>query len=321
VTARATGRHRAETTVSTPLTTMTAAIATKVPTASAARSGFVIAVSSGLVAGVGLPAQAADATSEGATTTASLKLPAIAPAADQVVVDQAVSAPATAKLRFERSAMSASLGKSAPDADSTAKAAETIASVSRSLTRAAFGQVAAQRQAAQQQAAQQQAAQQQAAKHRAEQKARAKLVKRTTHRVSRDAHRTNPPHKPKPVPVPAHSSRGGAAVAIAARYIGVPYRYGGSSPSGFDCSGLVLYVYKQLGVHLPRTSMAQYGATRQVSRSSARAGDLVFFWNGGRVTHVGIYAGGGMMIAAPHTGSRVQKQKIYSARVTYGRVG
>jgi cell wall-associated NlpC family hydrolase len=304
VTARATGRHRAETTVSTPLTTMTAAIATKVPSASAARSGFVIAVSSGLVAGVGLPAQAADATSEGATT-ASLKLPALAPAADQVVVDQAVSAPATAKLRFERSAMSASLRKGAPDADSTAKAAETIASVSRSMTRAAFGQVAAQ---------------QRAAKHRAEQKARAKVVKRTTPRVSRDVHRSNPPRKPKTVPVPAHSSRGGAAVAIAARYIGVPYRYGGSSPSGFDCSGFVLYVYKQLGVHLPRTSMAQYGATRQVSRSSARAGDLVFFWNGGRVTHVGIYAGGGTMIASPHTGSRVQKQKIYSARVTYGRV-
>ena len=92
MTVRATGRHRAEASVSTPLTTMTAAIATKVPSASAARSGFVIAVSSGLVAGVGLPAQAADATSDGATTTA-LKPPALAPAADQVVVDQAVHRP------------------------------------------------------------------------------------------------------------------------------------------------------------------------------------------------------------------------------------
>src|SRR5918912_1812209 len=105
---------------------MTAAIATKVPTASAARNRFVIAGSSGLVAGVGLPAQAADATSDGATTSA-LKLPALAPAAGQVVVDQAVSAPATATVHFERSAMSASLRGSAPEADSTAKAAETIA--------------------------------------------------------------------------------------------------------------------------------------------------------------------------------------------------
>jgi cell wall-associated NlpC family hydrolase len=299
VTVRATARHRAETAVSTPLTTMTAAIATKVPTASAARSGFVIAVSSGLVAGVGLPAQAADATGEGATT-ASLKLPALAPAADQVVVDQAVSAPATARLRFERSAMSASLRHGAPDADSTAKAAESIARVSRSLARAAYGQ-------------------QVAAQHRAERKAQAQQARRATHRASRDGQRTSP--TPRAVPIPSHSSRGAAAVAIASRYIGVPYRYGGSSPSGFDCSGLVMYVYKQLGVQLPRTSMAQFNATRRVSRSSAQLGDLVFFWNGGSVTHVGIYAGGGMMIASPHTGARVQKQTIYSANVTYGRVG
>ena len=115
MTVRATGRHRAGAPVSTPLTTMTAAIATKVPSASAARSGFVIAVSSGLVAGVGLPAQAADATSDGATTTA-LKLPALAPAADQVAVDQAVSAPATATVHFERSTMSVSSRGGAPDA-------------------------------------------------------------------------------------------------------------------------------------------------------------------------------------------------------------
>jgi cell wall-associated NlpC family hydrolase len=290
---------------------MTAAIATKVPTASAARSGFVIAVSSGLVAGVGLPAQAADATSGGAST-ASLKLPATAPAADQVAVDQAVSAPATAKLRFEHSTMTASLRDGAPDADSTAKAAETVASVSRSLTRAAFGQ-------------------QVAAQHQAEQKARVKLAQRkaaqrtaaqrTAPRANRSGQRANPTPRPRPVPIPSNGSRGGAAVAIASRYIGVPYRYGGTTPAGFDCSGFVLYVYSQLGIHLPRTAMAQYSATRQVSRSSAQRGDLVFFWNGGTVTHVGIYLGGGMMIAAPHTGARVQRQSIYSARVTYGRVG
>jgi cell wall-associated NlpC family hydrolase len=109
-------------------------------------------------------------------------------------------------------------------------------------------------------------------------------------------------------------------VAIASRYFGVPYRYGGSSPAGFDCSGLVLYVFRQLGVQLPRTAQAQYGATRRVSRSQARPGDLVFFFNGGRVTHMGIYVGGNMMIAAPHTGAVVRKQPIYSADVAFGRV-
>jgi len=300
VSARATGRHRAETAVSTPLTTMTAAIATKVPTASAARSGFVIAVSSGLVAGVGLPAQAADTTSEG-TTTASLKLPALAPAADQVVVDQAVSAPATAHLQFDHNTMTASLSKSAPAADSTAKAAENIARVSRSLARAAFGQQVAAQQRAQQQA---------------QQARRATLAARTTPHASRSSQRTSP----KPAPVPSHSSSSSAAVAIAERYLGVPYRYGGSSPSGFDCSGFVMYVYGRLGVHLPRTSSAQYGAAHRVSRSSARPGDLVFFFTGGSVTHVGIYLGGNRMIAAPHTGARVQEQDIYSANVAFGRV-
>jgi cell wall-associated NlpC family hydrolase len=279
---------------------MTAAIATKVPTASAARSGFVIAVSSGLVAGVGLPAQAADASSDAATTTASLKLPAFAPAAEQVAVDQAVSAPTTATLHFERSALRASLRGGAPDANSTAKAAQSIATVSRSLTRAAFGQEIA-------------------AQQRADRAAKARLAQRTTPRVSRSGQRSNPPHV-SPAPVPVNGSRGAAVVAIAKRYLGVPYVYGGTSPNGFDCSGFVQYVYRQLGISLPRTTGAQYGAVRHVSRSQAQAGDIVFFFSGGGVSHVGIYLGGGMMIAAPHTGDRVKIQTVYSANVGYGRV-
>jgi peptidoglycan DL-endopeptidase CwlO len=103
----------------------------------------------------------------------------------------------------------------------------------------------------------------------------------------------------------AHSATGlgERAVRVAEGYIGVPYVWGGESPSGFDCSGLVQYVYGRLGVALPRTSYAQYAAGRHVTRAQLRPGDLVFFDGAG---HVGIYAGGGRFIHAPHTGTRVQ---------------
>ena len=99
------------------------------------------------------------------------------------------------------------------------------------------------------------------------------------------------------------SSLGERAVALARAELGVPYVWGGESPSGFDCSGLVQYVYSRLGVALPRVAADQYGAGRHVSRSDLRAGDLVFFDHLG---HVGIYMGGGRFIHAPHTGTVVQ---------------
>ena len=120
--------------------------------------------------------------------------------------------------------------------------------------------------------------------------------------------------------VHSSSGRGASVVAIASRYLGVPYVYGGSSPRGFDCSGLTMYVYAQLGISLPRTAAAQYGATTRIARSQAVAGDLIFFFTGGSVTHVAIYLGGNMMLAAPHTGTVVQKQSIYSANIAFGRV-
>jgi cell wall-associated NlpC family hydrolase len=102
-----------------------------------------------------------------------------------------------------------------------------------------------------------------------------------------------------PAPPPTHSS----VVAIAERYLGVPYRWGGASPSGFDCSGLVMYVFAQVGVSLPHSSYAQYGYGTPVSRGDLQPGDLVFF-NG--LGHVGIYVGGGSFIHAPHTGDVVK---------------
>jgi cell wall-associated NlpC family hydrolase len=99
---------------------------------------------------------------------------------------------------------------------------------------------------------------------------------------------------------PGHFS---GAVGIAMRYLGVPYVWGGASPSGFDCSGLVMYVYSQLGVSLPHNAAMQYGYGVYVPRSQLQPGDLVFFAGLG---HVGIYIGNNQMIHAPHTGTVVQ---------------
>jgi peptidoglycan DL-endopeptidase CwlO len=104
-------------------------------------------------------------------------------------------------------------------------------------------------------------------------------------------------------PPPTHSS----VVSIAEQYLGVPYRWGGASPSGFDCSGLVMYVFAQVGVSLPHSSYAQYGMGSPVSRDQLQPGDLVFFDGLG---HVGIYVGGGSFIHAPHTGDVVKISSI-----------
>jgi peptidoglycan DL-endopeptidase CwlO len=92
-------------------------------------------------------------------------------------------------------------------------------------------------------------------------------------------------------------------VGIAMQYLGVPYVWGGSSPSGFDCSGFVMYVYAQVGVSLPHYTGAQWGMGVPVSYGDLQPGDLVFFDGLG---HVGIYIGGGEFIHSPHTGDVVR---------------
>ena len=102
----------------------------------------------------------------------------------------------------------------------------------------------------------------------------------------------------------APQALGVRAVQFARRLLGVPYVWGGDSPSGgFDCSGFVRYVYAHFGLSLPHSSYADFDLGRRVSRGSLRPGDLVFFDG---VGHVGMYVGGGRFIHAPHTGTDVQ---------------
>ena len=115
--------------------------------------------------------------------------------------------------------------------------------------------------------------------------------------------------------IPA-SAVGSAIIEIAARYVGTPYVYGGSTPDGFDCSGFTSYVYAQVGISLPRTSADQRYAGVQVSRDQAQPGDLV--WSPG---HVGIYAGGNTMIDSPRPGKTVQFREMWQSNPIFIRVG
>ena len=111
----------------------------------------------------------------------------------------------------------------------------------------------------------------------------------------------------------------GGVVGVAMRYLGVPYVWGGASPRGFDCSGLVMYAFAQVGVSLPHSSYAQYGMGTPVSMSQLQPGDLVFFAG---ASHEGIYIGGGQFIHAPHTGDVVKISSLsgwYSSTFAGGR--
>jgi cell wall-associated NlpC family hydrolase len=143
---------------------------------------------------------------------------------------------------------------------------------------------------------------------------------------------SGPPSAPRPSrasptsrttwPVSTSSSASGAArrvVPTAEQYIGVPYRYGGSSPrTGFDCSGFVQYVYGMQGVDLPRTSrqMAGSGIAVEPAARSMAVGDLMLFQQGGQISHVAIYAGNGRFIHSSSSGHGVRYDDL---RTTRGR--
>jgi cell wall-associated NlpC family hydrolase/outer membrane murein-binding lipoprotein Lpp len=128
------------------------------------------------------------------------------------------------------------------------------------------------------------------------------LQQQAEQRLSADPPSNSAPASDVPdgaAPPPTH----GGVVGIAMQYLGTPYVWGGASPSGFDCSGFVMYVFAQVGVSLPHNAAMMYGYGVPVSRAQLAPGDLVFF-NG--LGHMGIYIGGGQFIHSPHTGDVVK---------------
>ncbi len=121
-------------------------------------------------------------------------------------------------------------------------------------------------------------------------------------------------------PPPPLSAGAAGAVQAAEREVGVPYVWGGTSPAGFDCSGLVMWAYAQVGISLPHYSGAQYASTTHISMADIQPGDLLFYGPGGS-DHVAMYVGGGSMIEAPYTGASVWITGVRTGGLTgVGRV-
>ena len=122
--------------------------------------------------------------------------------------------------------------------------------------------------------------------------------------------RDMPEDMPAPAQFPASALSSEAAI-LAITALDTPYRRGGSSYKGFDCSGLVYFIYRQMGLSVARTAIAQYQQSHRVEKKHLRAGDLVFFrLNSRAVSHVGIYLGDDQFIHAPSTGKRVSYAQL-----------
>lgn len=225
----------------------------------------------------------------------------ISNAIDALGVAQAQLAAQQSQLQSAQSQDQAALAQAA-SAQQTAQA--TVANQQATLARVQgqIGTLVAQRQAAQL-----------AASHAAF-LARAAAAAATTAAGPGPAHHAPRGNNPAPPVLPNLPAAGGAATAIAAAesQIGVPYVWGGESPgSGFDCSGLIQWAWRQAGVDLPRTAAAQYDAIAHIPLSDLQPGDLLF-WGSGGISHVGMYVGGGDIINAPETGELVRIEAIWN---------
>ena len=120
-----------------------------------------------------------------------------------------------------------------------------------------------------------------------------------------DTLRRAPRRATETVPETPQPQIGSSVAELALELIGVPYRYGGEDPNGFDCSGLVYYTFRHRGFDVPRTSVDQFRAARKIGLADADAGDLVFFQDQEKLSHVGIYLGDGLFVHAPASGRSV----------------
>lgn len=107
-------------------------------------------------------------------------------------------------------------------------------------------------------------------------------------------------------------SIGQRAAAVALEQVGVSYRFGGSTPGGFDCSGLVHYAYLHAGKRVPRTTSQLWDSADEVRRDRMRAGDILFFRIDGKMSHVGMYVGDGRFVHAPSSGKYVTVESLHS---------
>lgn len=132
---------------------------------------------------------------------------------------------------------------------------------------------------------------------------RSRRARRPAHRIARKASRTRAAAR---LVRRTPTGRAGPSAALwARRYVGVRYVWGGATPRGFDCSGLTMYCYRKAGRRIPRTASQQFRYGRPVATNALSPGDLLFFWGGRRIAHVGMWVGGGRIIHAPRPGRRV----------------
>lgn len=240
----------------------------------------------------------------------------------------------------ELAAAKAELDRTAAEQDATRTAIEKSIREQERLKASVDGQLAEAVEAEQRRIAEAQAAEARrqaeaaAARRRAEREREAQAARSrqstrqttTTQRTPRNDVTSRRPGSsaPEPVsPAPVGPLPAGAAGAVAAALSqqGVPYRWAGASPrTGFDCSGLVMWAYAQVGRSLPHSSRALRSMTQRITADQLQPGDLVF--GGSPVHHVGIYIGNGQMVHAPHTGDVVRVASIYSSSkpVSFGRL-
>lgn len=170
------------------------------------------------------------------------------------------------------------------------------------------------------------AAEQEAARRAAEERRQQRLAQqqssRSTSRTSSGSSQATTTQASTPAsPAPAPRANAQVAVDAALSKVGSPYRWGATGPNAFDCSGLVVWAWRQAGVSLPRTSAGQFANLRRISRSELQPGDLVFSGTPG-VHHVGMYIGNGQIVHAPRSGVPVEVRSMQRPDIRgYGRPG